>query len=333
MKGDSGELVRTTEAREGTFLGPVSRAHAMEHINWDQLDKRKYFTIGPSCFFAVRFCLYPPSLVKTRLQLQNTVVSSGKGLDSVVYKGTYDAFRKIVKYEGARSLWKGFVPKSFGLVAGSAYVGTYEFLRNKFVMLGWAQSSADMVAGGLASLVSQVIVVPTDVVSQCMAVLKNPNPNIEERTLKGQVKKIYVERGSTVRGFYRGFGASIMTYMPTSAIWWTSYGIYKRKLIDRVPGHGVLADDYYRQLFCQSVSGGIAGATAGFITNPMDVIKVRKQLSPRYLSYKNIVKELLAEAGPRAFLKGMTARVLSMAPSGLVTVSVYEFIKRASRKE
>ena len=136
-----------------------------------------------------------------------------------------------------------------------------------------------------------------------------------------------------MRGFYRGFGASIMTYMPTSAIWWSCYGVYKRRLIDHMPTTGIFVEDYYRKLLCQSLSGGIAGATAGFLTNPMDVIKVRKQLSPRHLSYKDIIKELWAESGPRACLKGITARVLSMAPSGLVTVSVYEFIKRVSKKQ
>ena len=27
-----------------------------------------------------------------------------------------------------------------------------------------------------------------------------------------------------VRGLYRGFGLSVMTYAPTSAVWWASYG-------------------------------------------------------------------------------------------------------------
>ena len=31
-----------------------------------------------------------------------------------------------------------------------------------------------------------------------------------------------------VRGLYRGFGLSVMTYSPSSAVWWASYGSSQR---------------------------------------------------------------------------------------------------------
>jgi solute carrier family 25 protein 44 len=30
------------------------------------------------------------------------------------------------------------------------------------------------------------------------------------------------------RGLYRGFGLSVMTYAPSSAVWWASYGFSQR---------------------------------------------------------------------------------------------------------
>ena len=297
--------------------------YSMTHIDWSELDKSKYFTIGPTCFLAVRFVLYPPALVKTRLQVQNNTATN-----EVLYKGTRHAFKTIIQQEGVRALWQGFVPKSLGLVAGSVYVGTYEFLRSLAVSRGWRESSANMTAGAIGSLVSQFIVVPTDVVSQCMAVRKAGKG---ELSFRGEVIQIYHERGSTVRGFYRGFGASISTYMPTSALWWTMYGIYKDYTPSMIP-MSLVGNEYYRMLLTQSIAGGFAGATAGFFTNPMDVVKVRKQLSSNDSSVRDIVKQLWRESGSRAFLKGISARVLSMAPSGFITVSVYEFIKRVSKK-
>jgi solute carrier family 25 S-adenosylmethionine transporter 26 len=92
-------------------------------------------------------------------------------------------------------------------------------------------------------------------------------------------------------------------------------------------------DEFYRNIVCQSISGSLAGATAGALSNPIDIIKVRKQLLPKDISLSQIVKDLLQEAGPQAFLKGITARMLSMFGSGMVTVSVYELIKRLSRKD
>ena len=54
---------------------------------------------------------------------------------------------------------------------------------------------------------------------------------------------------------------------------------------------------------------------------------------PKDISLTQIVKDLLRESGPQGFLKGITARMLSMFGSGMVTVSVYELIKRLSKKK
>jgi hypothetical protein len=35
-------------------------------------------------------------------------------------------------------------------------------------------------------------------------------------------------RTDGIRGFYRGFGLSVMTYSPSSAVWWASYGSSQR---------------------------------------------------------------------------------------------------------
>lgn len=63
----------------------------------EMLDKKKFFPLSIVSSFTVRTTLYPLTLVKTRLQIQ-------KGTE--VYRGTWDAFQKIVKYEGARGLYK-----------------------------------------------------------------------------------------------------------------------------------------------------------------------------------------------------------------------------------
>ena len=310
----------------------------VSHIDWNDLDKVKFLTIGPTLFFGVRFMLYPPTLVKTRLQLQDSSNTHNQRL----YRGTYDAFRVIIKEEGMTALWKGFVPKSLGIVAGSAYISSYEVLRSKCLnTLGWKQTTSDMTAGALASLVSQTIVVPTDVVSQSMSVIQSNDS--KKNNLVGHVKEIYHQRGSSIRGFYRGFGISVCTYMPTSAIWWTTYGLYKPVIFDLLSSNSdndknlkkifYVKNEFYRNIICQSISGSFAGATAGALSNPIDIIKVRKQLLPKDISLTQIVKDLLRESGPQGFLKGITARMLSMFGSGMVTVSVYELIKQLSKKK
>lgn len=40
------------------------------------------------------------------------------------------------------------------------------------------------------------------------------------------VRKVLKSDG--IRGLYRGFGLSVTTYAPTSAVWWASYGASQR---------------------------------------------------------------------------------------------------------
>lgn len=38
----------------------------------------------------------------------------------------------------------------------------------------------------------------------------------------------HIVRSEGVLGLYRGFGASIVTFVPSSALWWGGYGFYQR---------------------------------------------------------------------------------------------------------
>lgn len=39
-------------------------------IEWDMMDKKKFFPLSMLSSFSVRCCLYPLTVIKTRLQLQ-----------------------------------------------------------------------------------------------------------------------------------------------------------------------------------------------------------------------------------------------------------------------
>ena len=81
-----------------------------------------------------------------------------------------------------------------------------------------------------------------------------------------------------------GFGASIATFVPSSAVWWSAYGAYQKavwhqldrrwqassgKPIDRTPN---------QILSVQTFSGMLAGCTSAVLTNPLDVVKTRLQV-------------------------------------------------------
>lgn len=182
---------------------------------------------------AIRVTVYPATLIRTRLQVQK-----GKSL----YSGTFDAFFKILRAEGIRGLYRGFMVNTFTIVSGQAYITTYELVRKYVSQYSEANTVKSVVAGGSASLVAQSITVPIDVVSQQLMMQgqgehltrfrlgsnsENRKPARFFRQTRNIVSQIFAVDG--FRGFYRGYVASLLTYIPNSAVWWPFYHFYAGK--------------------------------------------------------------------------------------------------------
>lgn len=199
-------------------------------IEWEDLDKRKFYSFGVFMTMTIRVTVYPATLIRTRLQVQK-----GKSL----YGGTFDAFFKILRSEGVRGLYRGFMVNTFTLISGQAYITTYELVRKYVSQYSEDNTVKSLVAGGSASLVAQSITVPIDVVSQQLMMqgqgqhLSRFRLNASAETAKskkvfGQTRNIMVQifAADGLRGFYRGYVASLLTYIPNSAVWWPFYHFY-----------------------------------------------------------------------------------------------------------
>ena len=81
-------------------------------VEWEMLDKRKFFPLSMMSSFTVRCFLYPLTLIRTRLQVQ-------KGKE--MYSGTYDAGRQILRNEGILGLYRGFFVSAFQMISGLCY--------------------------------------------------------------------------------------------------------------------------------------------------------------------------------------------------------------------
>lgn len=64
---------------------------------------------GGSAGFVEVCIMHPLDLVKTRLQIQ-TQISKLKSSDPHYYNGIIDCMKKMHKYEGLTSFWKGILP-------------------------------------------------------------------------------------------------------------------------------------------------------------------------------------------------------------------------------
>ena len=128
-------------------------------IDWPMLDKTRYIPLNVLSTFVVRSLLYPVTLVRTRLQVQ---------VQSSIYKGTWDALRTTIRYEGFRSLYKGFLVYNFQLIPGLIYITTFEATRDRANILTKNEYLRAGVGGTIGSLCSQVLACPIDIIAQHM---------------------------------------------------------------------------------------------------------------------------------------------------------------------
>ncbi|XP_066510158.1 solute carrier family 25 member 44-like [Hoplias malabaricus] len=296
-------------------------------IEWEDLDKRKFYSFGVFMTMTIRATVYPAMLIRTRLQVQK-----GKSL----YTGTYDAFRKILRAEGLRGLYRGFMVNTFTLISGQAYITTYELVRKYVSDYSKDNTLKSLVAGGSASLVAQSITVPIDVISQQLMMqgqgehltrfkVKPKAPSgAKHKVTFGQTRDIIAQifAADGFRGFYRGYVASLLTYIPNSAVWWPFYHFYAEQLSKMAPND-------CPHLILQAMAGPLAAATASTVTNPMDVVRARVQVEGRS-SVIETFKQLIREEGCWGMTKGLSARIISSTPTAIVMVVGYETLKKLS---
>lgn len=307
----------------------------LQEVTWDRLDKRKFFVNGIFIFTGLTGCLFPLTVIKTRMMALDDV-KHHKG-----FSGVYVTARDIVRADGYRGLYKGFGTVVGGLIPGRMmYLGILEASKKA---VGSAMTSYDasfseplvastsnFVAGALASLSGQLIAVPVDVISQRQMIAK-------ESRMSGLQMAKQIVRSDGLSGLYRGVGASIMMFVPSSAIWWSSYGMYQSILWSRwdklkgVPHHaGPVERPENEILSVQILSGVMTGCTTASITNPLDVIKTRIQTdsSGKRHGWIRTAVGIVQREGVGGFFRGVVPRMTSASIWGTSMVTTYEFLKR-----
>lgn len=222
-------------------MSAVETPHFIRTIEWDMMDKTKFFPLSMLSSFSVRCCLYPLTVIKTRLQVQrHNHVYNGKFTNKLSLKyrnikyllllGMIDAYKKIYKIEGISGLYRGFWISSIQIVSGVFYVSTYEGMRHilgQNSIIGNIDSRVKaLIAGGAASLVGQTIVVPFDVLSQHLMVLGINNHKhgkyIDKVNAKGKVL-IYI---FIIRVLFTDGNESVGFNYSTRKIAYSNFGGY-----------------------------------------------------------------------------------------------------------
>merc|ERR1712038_1863881 len=80
------------------------------------LESAYRFGLGSIAGAAGATAVYPIDLVKTRMQNQRT----GSYVGELLYRNSFDCFRKVIRHEGPTGLYRGLVPQLMGVAPEKA---------------------------------------------------------------------------------------------------------------------------------------------------------------------------------------------------------------------
>ncbi|KAJ9121045.1 hypothetical protein QFC24_005026 [Naganishia onofrii] len=205
--------------------------------------------------------------------------------------------------------------------AHACHFGTYEFVRE---MTGGAQegvhgAAGTAVAGAAATIASDAFMNPFDVIKQRMQIRGSVHKSVVQCA-----KTLYKTEG--FQAFYISYPTTLMMSIPLSAVQFSVYEAMKTFLNptgEYSPSTHVMA-------------GGVAGATAAAVTTPLDVAKTRGSSNDARIrnaqGMSEAIKIIWERDGLKGFRRGMSARVVTFAPSTAISWFSYEFFKSFLRE-
>ncbi|NXU40709.1 S2540 protein, partial [Drymodes brunneopygia] len=242
------------------------------------------------------------------------------------FKGTWDAFVKIIRTEGIKSLWSGLVPTLIMVVPSTAiYFTCYDQLCEALKSrLGKHDEHIPVIAGSLSRLGSTTVVGPLELIRTRMHYRRLSYKPLYQclRT------KVAVDGWSSLWG---GWSSTILRDVPFSAIYWYSYERLKKMMRKEVGAKE-------RTFFVSFTSGAASGSIAAVITQPFDVVKTHRQIQlfeseplkiPQSDSKSTwaTMRKILARNGITGLFAGITPRLFKVAPASAIMISTYEYGK------
>lgn len=239
---------------------------------------------------------FPIDTVKTRLQSVQGLAASG----------------------GMKGIYKGVGSVAVGSWPGAAvFFATYDGLKKALPGEGLINV---MVAASVGEVAACLVRVPTEVVKT-----RVQTSSYGEQGKSSLAAARMVFRYSGIRGFYSGFGSTMLREVPFTSMQFPMYEFFKVGLARQLGRRdGLFA---HEAAACGCVAGGIAAA----VTTPLDVLKTRIMLDirePGSRGYPSIGARFMSiyrNEGMSALFAGVVPRTLWISAGGAVFLGMYEW--------
>lgn len=293
------------------------------------MSSKKNFTLtdviaGGTAGFFEALCCHPLDTVKVRMQLFRR---QGLKLPGFVATGV-----GIVQKEGFPSLYKGLGAVVVGIVPKmSLRFALYEYYRLLLTPATRPITTGMTFAAGVGAGITEAVLVvnPMEVVKIRLQAqrhsMADPLDVPKYRNAAHATFLIVKEEGLGV--LYRGVSLTAARQASNQGVNFTVYSTLKKRM-QEYHKTDILAS------WETSLIGLVSGALGPLSNAPLDTIKTRLQKTsfaskePGWVRITRIGKQLIREEGMAALYKGITPRIMRVAPGQAVTFTVYEAIKR-----
>ncbi|KAG1090205.1 hypothetical protein G6F42_019760 [Rhizopus arrhizus] len=268
---------------------------------------------------------HPLDTIKVRMQLAKSAARSASGKPL----GFLGVGAKIIRNESFWALYKGLGAVVSGIVPKMAIrFSSFELYKEWMADANGKVSTSAVFLAGLAAGTTEAIMVvsPMDLIKIRLQAqrhsMADPMDIPKYRNAPHAAYTIVREEG--VRALYKGVTLTALRQATNQAANFTAYQEFKKMAqkyqnLDELPS--------YQHL----VLGGVSGAMGPLSNSPIETNKTRIQKSSASGSgwerFKVVTSEIMTKEGPRAFYKGLTPRLLRVAPGQAVTFMVYEKVK------
>ncbi|KAI6148346.1 mitochondrial carrier domain-containing protein [Pisolithus tinctorius] len=292
-----------------------------------------HITAGGMAGAMEALCCQPLDTIKVRMQLSRSGRTPGTKPRGFIATGAMIVRREtpLALYKGLGAVLSGIVPK---MAIRFASFETYKaWLADKAT--GETSVGNIFIAGLAAGTTEAVAVVcPMEVVKIRLQAqqhsLADPMEMPRYRNAAHAVYTIVREEGATT--LYRGVGLTALRQATNQGVNFTTYQELKK-----------LAHRYQPELaelpsYQHMVIGLISGAMGPFSNAPVDTIKTRLQKAtyePGTSGFQKVVaiaQDMWKQEGFRSFYKGITPRVLRVAPGQAIVFAVYERVRAIIEK-
>jgi len=273
---------------------------------------------------------HPLDTIKVRMQLSRRARAPGAKKRSFITTGADIVKREtpLGLYKGLGAVITGIVPKM--AIRFSSFEAYKKLLADKET--GAVSGQATFMAGLGAGVTEAVCVVtPMEVIKIRLQAqhhsMADPLDIPKYRNAAHALYTVVKEEG--IGALYRGISLTALRQGSNQAVNFTAYTEFKELLQKWQPQYKDTPIPSYQT----TLIGLISGAMGPLSNAPIDTIKTRLQKTPgqpgetAWSRIRVIAKDMFKQEGFHAFYKGITPRIMRVAPGQAVTFTVYEFLK------